>query len=207
MTQNLQKQIAEAYAQQLVIPEGSNQKPQFALCVIGLVGAGKTTTLKRLCEHIPMVRVSGDEIRYLLHQRGLSHDDSARVISIAHGLTGRLKKAGYNIAHDNDFSSPVAREALRANNSKYGVREVWIRVCPPEDWIIRKLRSYQGSPWLFPDADAAVANYFARKTLQSQNPEIDQLPFVYEFNPAEANFSEQIEEGARRIREALNKTL
>jgi len=204
MVQPTTDYIVKKYRRRLIIPEGAQSKPQFALCVIGLVGSGKTTTLKRLCESIPMVRVSGDEIREVLRGEGLPYDDPNTVISTGHELTAQLKKAGYNIAHDNDFSNPVAREALSANNQKYDVREIWIRMRPPEEWIIAKLRQRPPSG-TFATAEDAIAGYFARKELQSRNSWVDHLPFIYEFDPSQSDFHLQIQEGVQRIREALRK--
>ena len=204
MTPTQINDLADAYARQITIPEEAIQKPQFALCVIGLVGAGKTTILKQLCEHIPMVRVSGDEIRELLRSKKLPYQDSNVVISIGHQLTGKLKKAGYNIAHDNDFSNPLAHEALRTNNQKYGVREVWIRIRPSEEWILDRLRERPANG-TFANPEEAIAGYFRRKALQSQNPWIDKLPFVFEFDPSKSDIDQQIQKGVERIREALNQ--
>ncbi|MDE1944098.1 MAG: hypothetical protein KGH97_01205 [Patescibacteria group bacterium] len=57
-----------------MLPELANRLPrQVFLAPVGRVGAGKTTVVKPLAERLGLVRISSDEIRKLLKERGLGY--------------------------------------------------------------------------------------------------------------------------------------
>ena len=213
MTQALVYQIDEAARQQLADeyyaslekPADAKQPPQFCLCVIGLVGAGKSTVLRKLCREIPMVRQSGDEIRALVYKKGLPKYESLTIADIGGRTSLCLKQEGYRVAHDNDFANPFIRAEMQERNRRLGIPEIWIRVDAPEDFIVNKLRRFDHT-YLFKDADEAVANYYARKQLHTQEAEaLARLPYIYIFDTSRADLDEQAAAAAQKIRKQLEE--
>lgn len=64
--------IADEYYELLEKPVAANQKPLFAIYMIGLVGAGKSMVRRKPCRRIPMICPSGEEVRKLLFEKRLS---------------------------------------------------------------------------------------------------------------------------------------
>jgi predicted kinase len=190
--------VADEYYDSLEFPEGAKNPPQFCICVIGLTGAGKTTVLKKIIQHLPAVRVSGDEMRRLLIKKGLPTDELAHIGQI---VSVRIKREGYNVAHDADFARPLVRELLREANRGI-VHELWVRIAPPESFILDKLKHYPHS-WLFADADAAIKNYHQRKELHRSLPELETLPYLYTFDTSRPDLDQQVTEFVALARQKL----
>jgi hypothetical protein len=149
------------------------------------------------------VRVSGDEIRYLLHIKQLPGDDA---MYIGHLVCKRLKREGYNVAHDADFARPIVRQLLEeANDGK--IKTIWIRIAPPEAFVINKLRNYErlhpGDNWLFPNGEAAVDLYFKRKALHVALPELENLSYLYVFDTSRDDLDAQVDEFVQKARQML----
>ncbi len=173
------------------VPEKANV-PQFFLCPIGRVGAGKTTVVKPLAEKLHLVRISSDEIREYLREHGYNH---LRVIELAFQLIRAFAEQGYSVAVDADCAGPNVREMIEGFAETIRARVVWIHVNPPEAFILNKLRNYPHGR-LFKDADEAIASYQRRRSLHEN---VD-YPFVYTFDPSRADLAHQIEEAASVIR-------
>ena len=203
MTEAEQIAIAQEYYDSIDKPQAARQKPQFSLCLIGLVGSGKSTVLKKLCQLIPMARESGDEVRKLIHDKGLPPTDSHTLADIGERVVYRLHTEGYRVAYDNDFGNPLIRKDMEEYNRASGIPIIWIRVAPPEHFIKDKLTAYEHT-YLFRDADDALATYHKRKALhESDAAAIASLPYVYTFDTSAPNLDQQILEAASLIQTRL----
>jgi len=182
--------IKEIHEKSLWVPEEKPQK-QMLLCVVGLIGGGKTTVLEPLSKRLNLVRMSTDEIRKLLKEHGLGYG-SAQEINV--DLVRKYLNNGYSVAIDGDSVTDRSRKLIEETGEKYVVKIVWIHVNPPEEFIINKLKNYKHT-WLFRDAEHAVENYMGRKQLHEKL----NLPFVYTFDPSKEDLEKQIEEAASII--------
>ncbi len=188
------EEIIEAYRPQIKVPEHKPEK-QFFLCPVGLVGSGKTTVLKPLAEKLNLVRISGDEIRQLLKERGYGYE---LTWEIGQKLAGEFVRRGYSIAHDTDCATPRTQEYLKQLAEEVGAKMIWIHINPPEEFIINKLRNFKHT-WLFKNGDEAVENYLARKPLHKNLS----ILFTYTFDTSRNDLDKQIEEGLVAIQSAL----
>lgn len=205
MTKEELEQIADEYYDLIEKPAAAKRSPQFSLCIIGLVGAGKSTVLRKLCEHIPMVCESGDEVRKLLFEKNLPQFDSATIAKIGERVIDRLKREGYRVAYDNDFANPEIRAAMLKHNQRLGTPVLWIRIMPPEDFIINKLRNYKHT-YLFSDADEAIANYVKRKAFhQREAAALAVLPYISTFDTSSPNLDQQVADAAKKIERQLSQ--
>lgn len=205
MTETEQDSIAKEYYELIDKPAAARQKPQFALCIIGLVGAGKSTVLKKLSQLIPLVSESGDEVRKLIYDKGLPPIDSESLACIGARVIGRLFREGYRVAYDNDFANPLIRKDMLEYNQRQGLPVIWIRVAPPEEFIINKLTNYKHT-YLFKDADDALDTYFKRKQLHAtESDALALLPYVYTFDTSAPNLDHQVHEAATLIQECLKE--
>jgi len=185
--------FADKYECELIIP---SKKPgnQFILCPVGLVGAGKTTVVKLLSEKLPLVRISGDEIRKLLKENRFGYE---KVQDIATVVAEKYLNQGYSICSDNDCVTEKTQKILGGLRDKYNLRLVWIHINPPEKFIINNLKNRKPN-WLG-TAEQMIENYYARKPLH----EYLDFPFVYTFDPSKPNLPEQIEQATQAIRKTL----
>ncbi len=186
--------IAEEYWQIMEKP-AEPSATKWILCPVGLVGAGKSTVVKPLAKRFHLARLSGDEIRKILIEKGYSTE---RTLEIAFAVFLRLAEAGLRIAIDSDCAGSVA-QALEEQAKKWGYQIFYIHINPPEEFILNKLRTYKHT-WLFKDADDALANYFRRKPLHENL----QFPFVYTFDTSRPDLEGQLEEAVKKIETLLN---
>lgn len=198
-------QLADKYYEHVAKPARAKQPPQFSLAIIGVVGAGKSTVLGKICELLPMVRVSGDELREYIHAEGLAEPPGEIIAATNQKVVQRLRAQGYRVAYDNDFANPAIRSDMLEDNRKAGVPVLWIRVLTPEAFILNKLRSHEPS-YLFKNADEAVACYYTRKALhESEADALNAIPFVYTFDASAVNLDEQIVSGVQKIQNRLRE--
>jgi predicted kinase len=192
-------EIAEEHYVNLVKPETAKQPPHFALCMIGLIGAGKSTVLRKLVKRIPMVIHSGDDIRRLTHQKGLPPLPSEDVAVIGSHVIGKLVSQGYRVAYDNDFANTAIREKMMEFNRVRNIPIKWIRFAPPEEFILNNLQKREHAP-LFESKQVAIDRYYERKAYhQSVAAELDALPYVYIFDPSRPDIDRQVEEAVTLI--------
>ncbi len=170
---------------------------QFFLCPVGLVGAGKSTVLVPLVKEFELVRVSTDEVRKILKERGLSY---SRMLDICDPLVKEIARAGYSIAFDADCGSPTLKSAIEEIALETGARTIWIHINPPESFIVHKLKTYNHT-WLFKNGNEAVDNYFQQK--EQREKEAIHFDFLATVDTSRTNVPEQITEVAKLIQAAL----
>lgn len=181
--------ISQFYEKQLELP---SLKPthRILLCPVGLIGAGKTTVVKPLSKALSLLRISTDEIRKILKEKGFNY---VRTREIAKNLIGKYLKQGYSVAIDADCVGSL-REAIDVISPDQRIKVIWIHINPPESFIINKLRNYKHT-WLFKDADNAIRNYQQRKPLHEH---LD-MPFIYTFDTSRDDLEAQIKEAVKLI--------
>ena len=167
-------------------------KTQIMICPIGLVGSGKTTVLKPLSKKLSLVRISTDEIRKILKEQG--HDYN-RAKELVIRLAEKYIKNGHSIAIDKDCISKESQKYIKKLKEKYNIKIFWIRINPPEDFIINKLKNYKHT-WLFDNAEQAIDNYKNRKSLYKNL----KFPFIYEFDTSRSDLSVQIRKAVKIIK-------
>jgi predicted kinase len=177
------RNILHKYRNSLVVYEKKSVR-QFFLCPIGLVGAGKTTVLKPLAEQLQAVRVSTDEIRKILKDKGYNYDFARE---IAQKIIEDFAKGGYSVAIDADCVNK--KDDIEKLAKKVGAKIIWLHINPPEEFIINKLRNFKNG-WLVEDNEEMIRNYFERKPLHQK---LD-FSFLYVFDTSKNNLKEQIKE-------------
>lgn len=188
------KTIQETYEQALIIPNTKPTRP-YVVCPVGLVGSGKTTVMKPLSKKLGLVRISGDEVRKILSEKGFNWQ---RVYEINSHLIQKYLSLGYAVGIDSDCSTHV--EALKKMGNEAGAQIFWLHINPPEEFILKKLEHYNHT-WLFANAVIAIGNYAMNKKRNEYNPV--RVPYRYEFDTSKNNLEEQLDEAATSIREAL----
>ena len=191
------EEVKKRFKSSLLIPR---EKParQFFLCPIGLVGAGKTTVMKPLCEQLGLLRISNDEFRKLLKEEGYGWDQAS---AIAMDIATEYARAGYSIGVDADCADRAKRERIEGLASELHIPVLYIHINPPEQFIVDKLMSHEQPTWLFESGEQAVENYQRRKSLH----EGLLLPYIYTFDTSRVDLGEQIAKGVEKIRASLTR--
>ncbi len=191
----IQKAIKKEYEKILKIPH-RKLKQQMAICPIGVVGSGKTTVIKPLSKKLSLLRISTDEIRKLLKDRGYGYDSAK---DVAYAIADAYLTKGFSIAMDGNCSSKDAQKYIKKLRKKHKVKVFWIHINPPESFIIKKLKNYKHT-WLFKDAREAIKNYRSSKARHRNL----NFPFVYIFDPSRDDLDKQIKEAASRIKKEIH---
>jgi len=181
--------IAREYEKSIYIP-GKKNKRQIFLAPVGLVAAGKSTVLDLLCERLSLARVSGDDIRLLLRDKGYNY---LKTLDIANLVLLGLLDQGYSIAVDSDCISIDVRKAIQAYKEKYSFQDIWIHINPPEKFIEDKLSKmkYEKSG-IFSNKEEALANFYERMPLHKEY--VSKIKYLYEFDTSRDDIREQAEE-------------
>lgn len=190
------KKIILEYEKFLKLPRIKSGR-QIMICPVGPVGAGKTTIIKPLSKKLHLLRISTDEIRKILKEHRYNYE---AVHYVAYYLVDKYAKKGFNLAIDANCSSCEAREKIKELKNKYRITVFWIRIKPPEKFIINKLKNYRHT-WLFRNAGEAIENYINSKAGQKNL----NLPFIFTFNTAKKDIDRQIEDCAERILAKIQK--
>lgn len=185
--------IVNDYKKNIVIPQKKPSK-QFVLCTIGLVGAGKTTVLKPLAQKLNLVRISTDEIRKMLLDKGHKMNRSTEIII---KVVDYFVSLGYSVAIDTDCAPKLAQKNARDLAIRYKIDILWIHIDPPEDFIIQKLKNFKHT-WLFKNSDDALAEYYKRKSMYHTKII---FPFICTFDTSKENLQAQTEQCAKKINE------
>ncbi len=184
--------FVDEYTRTVAIPDPKGE--QFLLCPVGLVGSGKTTVIKPLAEKLGLVRISTDEIRKALKERGFSYK---RTEDIAFAAADFFLDKEYGIAIDADCVRLDKRERIEERAARLQIPIIWIHINPPEEFIMNKLKNYPHT-WLFKNAEEAIENYKARKSLHKEL----HFNFTYTFDTSRSDLEEQIKEATDIIRRA-----
>ncbi|MEK7505760.1 MAG: AAA family ATPase [Patescibacteria group bacterium] len=191
------EEVSREYEESLVIP-AIKSSPQWMLMPVGLVGSGKTTVVKPLTERFGLVRMSTDEVRQKLIERGYSYEGCRDII---HELSKKYLDLGYSLAIDANTGSRAGIEYNEKTAKVFpNVRQIFIYVNPPEEFIVNKLKNYKHT-WLFSDGEHAVQHFYENKRSFSQ----PNLPFVYEFDTSRNDLTIQIDEAVIVIKKVLGK--
>lgn len=170
---------------------------QWMICVVGLVGAGKTTVLKPLSTELGLTRISNDDIRRILRKHGYNFLRTKDVASI---FGKNALEKNHSLAIDADSLAPENREYLQTIADQHGIIPVWIHINPPEEFILNKLKhTVRYEPGgLFQNAEEGVANYLRRKPLHEQY--LSEVSFDFTFDTSRPDLPEQIETFVQRVR-------
>ena len=183
--------VQKEYDQSLVIPK-RKPIPQWMLMPVGLIGSGKTTVVKALAEHFGLIRISTDDIRKLIKERGYSYEGARE---IADEIDKKYLPLGYSLAIDaNTGSSFGLAHNKRTLEAFPQVKQIFIHINPPEEFIIRMLQQ-RDKNWLFENKEAAIEKYYSNKETFT----LPNLPFVYTFDTSKEDFSKQLEECIKAI--------
>lgn len=188
--------LANDYEATLAIPD-HKPTPQWVLLPVGLLGAGKTTVVKPLAAKLGLIRLSTDEVRKMLWERGYSFAGCRNII---HELSTKYLGQGYSIAIDANAGSTFGLEYNKKIAATFPhVWQIFIHINPPESFIIEKLKNYQHD-WLFRDSEHAVESFLHYK----ETFVLPDLPFAYTFDPSRADLPEQLGAGVRAIEKILS---
>ena len=192
------QEVTIEYEATLRVP---SHKPlnQYLVCPVGLIGSGKTTVGKYLEQKLSLLRISGDDIRFILQKHGLSFDG---VYPIGRNLTRKYIEAGWSLYIDADCVSQARVDELEKVAGEAGVPIIWVHVDTPEDHILATLKSRE-KKWLHPTYDVAYENYISRKPLHKDISH----SFLYTFDISKENFIEQIEEAVSLICEVTDNQI
>lgn len=188
--------IVDEYEQTIESVATVYPKP-WMICVVGLVGAGKTTVLKPLSETLGLARISNDEIRNILRKHGYNFLRTKNIASI---LGKNAIERNHSLAIDADSLAPENRAYLQSLVDQHGLIPVWVHVNPPEAFILNKLKHtvrYE-STGLFKNAQEGVANYLRRKPLHETY--LSEMSFDFTFDTSRSDLSEQMETFVKRVR-------
>jgi hypothetical protein len=190
------KEVEREYERSLVLP---SHKPasQWMLMPVGLIGSGKTTIVTTLAEHFGLIRLSTDEVRKLLKERGYGFKGCRDIVA---ELARKYLALGYGIALDANTGSEQGLIYNAKTKELYPeVRQIFIHIDPPETFILGHLGNRPQKSWLFESGEHAIERYFENKARFT----LPDLPFVYTFDPSQKDFPLQLEQGIK----AINKTL
>lgn len=190
-------EVKQLYLEQIEKPKRV-ELPQFLLCPIGLIGAGKTTVVKPLAKKLKLVRVSGDEIRKIFKEKGFGYE---KVKEVAFEIINELLASGFSIAIDSDCISKESQEKIEEWRKKFNLKIVWIHINPPEAFILKKLGGLAPN-WLG-SAEDMIKNYYQRKPLHKT---LD-FTFAYTFDTSLGNIDTQIKEAIDIIHGILSADL
>ncbi|MFA6429626.1 MAG: AAA family ATPase [Patescibacteria group bacterium] len=116
----------EAFSHDLTFPPRRTDSP-LIVCMVGLVGSGKSLVARLLAEHIGAVALNADIIRMYMRKEGLGFD---RARLLAEITAHRALDQGSNVVMDSDHIDAAKRASVLARAKKMGVRVVFVRtVC------------------------------------------------------------------------------
>jgi predicted kinase len=191
------EEVIQEYENTLHIPH-EKPTPQWMLMPVGLIGAGKTTVIKPLSERLHLIRLNTDDVRKLLRERGYSYEGARDIILT---LCKKYLGLGYSLALDANTGSKAGLEYNARSIEEFPhVRQLFVHIDPPEEFIINKLKNYHHT-WLFTDGDNAVNHYLENKNGFT----LPDLHFIYTFDPSREDLLQQIDEGAKALELELSK--
>lgn len=164
------EKLARDFINTVEIPK-DNLKKQIIIAPVGVVAAGKTTTMRILKSMLPLVYINHDEIRLFLKKRNAWGKEDIRYI--APPVLKYFLKLGKSVIMDGDFVKRERRKILEKIAENFNVKVYYFHIIAPEDFIIRKLIDKKWSKsGLFKDAVVGIKEYFRRKPLHQRRPNI-----------------------------------
>mgnify|MGYP006054105383 FL=1 len=194
MDDSLTATIISEYEKTLNIPKNPPEK-QFLLCPVGLIGSGKTTTMRALSKKLSLVRISNDDVRKIIHDNYKSLVDTEGFTHIISTLFKKYLSLGYSIAADGDCASEKAQALISERQKEFNTKVIWIHINTPEEFIIKNLLQDRRT-WLFANGEEAVKNYMKRKEIHQNLP----MPFIYTFDMSLGTFDTQVDEATELIK-------
>lgn len=165
LTSFQQDQIVSHFAEIMLSQDTTSKKVLF--CLVGLVGAGKSTFVDALLTTIPMYRISTDAIREYLQANGYNLE---KTTEIAFSVLDIARKKESVIVLDADCIRFY--HELNSFADSYGYTIVWIHINPPQAYILNKLNHLDthktDHPKVFSSPIEAVENYTRRVPLHTQ---------------------------------------
>lgn len=192
------KKIVKQYEKNINVSKNKLAQ-QIVILPVGLIGAGKTTVIKPICDKLGLVRVSADEIRYILKSNGFNY---LRIAEIIEYVVIDYLSQGYSIGMDGDNVAPITQKLFKKYARQYKCKLFWIHISPSEKFIINKLKNYNHT-WLFKNSDEAIAKYKNRKLLHKQC--LSSINFYYKIDTSKNNLQQQIEKLISKLNIDLNK--
>ena len=192
------KETKESYMAGLTLPQIRPAR-QFLLCPVGVVGSGKTTVIKPLAERLDIVRVSTDEIRKIVKEKGFNY---AQVKNIAYEIIKELLDKGYSVAVDGNCGSEDAFNKIKELEKSTYILVIWLRIDPPHEFIINKLKNYEHT-WLFRDGDEAVRAFEKYLEKYGDFSNLD-ISYDYTFDPSKDDLENQLAEAEEIIKNRLD---
>lgn len=189
------EEVAREFEMTLVFPQ-IKPAPQIILCPVGLVGAGKSTVMKPLCETFSLLRIANDDIRLLLGENKYGNE----TLQIAAQVIEKYARQGFSIGIDSNASTAFHSDRFNKIISELDARVLWIHVNPPEEYILNKLNNYHHGS-LFRNKKEAISSYQKSKEVVVT----EGIPFVYEFDPSRDDLDKQINEAVVKINQELEK--
>lgn len=186
-TDEQNKQLAAEFSAAVEIPK-TPMEPQTVIAMIGLVGSGKTTISRGLCEKLPLVYLRTDDMRTFVTQRGY---DRTRIMDMAFELLIMFLKKGQSVILDADCVR-FFHELTQASQ-EHAFHLIWLHVATQEQEILHRLRDdneereYKGQQ--------ARDKYFERKAFHKEHP----MTFLYQFNTDDKLLNDQINQAVELI--------
>lgn len=191
--------IVSLYEKTLEIPT-SIRPPQFFLCPVGYVGAGKSTVMMPLCEKLSLLRIENDVVRKLLREHG--DFDSQHARDISRELIIKYARNGYSVGIDANCGSSSRRHpgSIEDISREMQIPIVWIHINPPEEFIVNKLRNYKHT-WMFTDGVHAVEVFHKMKAVT----DFSDIDFTYVFDTSREDMIIQVDDAVKIISVKMGK--
>lgn len=165
--------------------------PQYVIALVGLVGSGKTTVAQALTQQLAVVRLSNDEARDLLRQRGFNF---LHVRELSYRVGYQLMSEGYNLVLDMDCASTKSQKVIAELQREFPrVTVYWVRVTAPEEVILKRLKERNDYDWKR-EGEGIESTYHYRKTLHQNLP----MQFTAEIDTTK-EVAEQVEQLVKKI--------
>lgn len=185
------EQLEALYEKSLVLPQ-EKREHKILLCPVGHVASGKTTVIKPLSEMLHLVRISTDELRVLARDNDIPCHEHV----VAFNLVRKYLAEGYSIACDFDCSSLEAREFLEAESLLHHAKVLFLKVNPPQAWIMNKIQKMNYSEdGLFKDISVGLAE-IERSFTTMTFPDIE---YACEFDTSSPSLPASVASFAKQI--------
>ncbi|OIO18783.1 MAG: hypothetical protein AUJ37_04750 [Candidatus Magasanikbacteria bacterium CG1_02_41_34] len=157
--------IVKEYTASLSL-KGQHDSLQFLICPVGMIGSGKTTTLKKINETIPFVCIRTDDMRALLKKHGYNF---LKTKELALEVAIQILEKGYSIALDSDCAGDKVREKIDSIAKTFPKLEIiWIHIIASDN-VIKKRLSPDNEKRVYKGPEA-IERYEIRKVLHENLP-------------------------------------